>query len=306
MLRVVNDNFFLVAIAVAVVLYLLIRLARLRRVPLFTGGVPGFATALSTGLLGATLLTVGSVVLSPLAWLANRGRLVEWMGQSFLYIASLVALGVLIVYAIWPARPGDRGAAVGRALAGFFLVLVTVIPIDGAISSAVRREVDAQRIQAEADEQQAILDRSAALSIAVTVVDARLGGPSTHGGHVVTHLTLDVEVRSRTDIQLQQPGQDFQNHWINVVQRASIASVQPDGELELPPNLPAGFVVTHRLEVPIDEMAWSGSPVSGQWPLDDFPTGRWEIFLSLYGAHPVGSPEAIYRASTTFDIADHP
>ena len=307
MLRVVYDNFLLVVIAVAAALYLLIRLAKLRRVPVITDGVPGLATALSTGLLGAALLTVASVVLFPLAWLENRRRLVEWIGPAFLYVAGLVALGVLIVYAIWPARPGDRAGAGGRALAGFFLVLVTVIPIDGAISSAVRREADAQRLQAEADEQQAILDRSAALSIAVTVVDARLGGPSTLGGHIVTHLSLDIEVRSATDIDLTGQGPDNVNNWINVSpDTVSTIGVQPEESLRLPMHLAGGSQLSYRLEVPIEGLTWTDVPISGREPIDKFTTGPWTVLLSLYGAHPYGTPEAIYRTSISFIVPDRP
>jgi phosphate/sulfate permease len=82
MLRVLYDNFVLIVIAVAAATYVLIRLATLRRVPVSTDRVPGLATALIAGVISATIVAFGSLVLFPLGWLVNRDRLYDPVAGS--------------------------------------------------------------------------------------------------------------------------------------------------------------------------------------------------------------------------------
>ena len=116
---------------------------------------------------------------------------------------------------------------------------------------------------AQAEESQAVKARSAALSMVITVVDAQLGA-STVNGRIVSHLTLDVAIRSTTEIELRQaePGSGY--HWINLAPPGTGFPVQPVGGLGLPAHIPAGSDETYRLEVPIDELRLeppsSGSP----------------------------------------------
>ena len=106
---------------------------------------------------------------------------------------------------------------------------------------------------AQAEDTQAVEARSAGLSMVITVADAQLGEPTTDG-RIVSHLTLDVTLRSTTDIQLRQADPGFTNHWINVTPPGTGFPIQPERGLGLPTHIPAGSDETYRLEVPIDAL----------------------------------------------------
>ena len=116
----------------------------------------------------------------------------------------------------------------------------------------------------------------------ITVVDAQLGA-STVNGRIVSHLTLDVVIRSTTEIELRQvePGSGY--HWINVAPPGTGFPLQPEEGLDLPAQIRAGSDETYRLEVPIDELRLE--------PADEFTTGTWtaSLFLEGSGGAP-GSP----------------
>jgi hypothetical protein len=58
MVRVLYDNFVLIVVAVATATYVLIRVATRRRAGVSASTLPGLATALITGGIGATILVL--------------------------------------------------------------------------------------------------------------------------------------------------------------------------------------------------------------------------------------------------------
>jgi len=306
-IQFLSDNFYLIAVALAGASYAIARRATGKRDRAATSAWSGIGPALTAGLLSSALLTISWVVLNPLLVIAYSGeQLFDLLRPLWLSTAGVTTLAVLTVFAIWPARPGDRSAATGRALTGGLVATFAILMIGGAIGSANGREAEAERLEADAAETRAIEARSAALSIGVTVVDARLAEPSQYGGRIVTHLSLDIHVRSMNDIQLID-GESGANHWMNFSpETISTMGVEPVEELALPTHLPAGFDASYRLEVPIDELTWSDVAISGREPLDQFTTGPWMARLSLYGAHDPGTPEVIYTTTTPFIVAETP
>jgi len=303
-IRFLDDYFYLIAVIVAAISYATIRLAIRSRRPVSSDRLPGMGTALVTGLVAGALLLAVSTVLNPLVALVNRERLFDYLWQPLLASALVSALAVLAVQALWPSGPRNTLGAVGRGTAGLVVGVGSLTVFGGAIGSAAQSERHAQQLQAEADEQEAIQARSAGLSILVTVADARFGGSSKYGGRIVSHLSLDIEVRSTTDVQLIP---DEQNHWINLrPDTVSTIGVQPQERLRLPAHLPPGFDATYRLEVPIDELTWSEAPISGLEPSENFTSGPWTARLSMYGLHDAGTPQVIYTTTTTFDVLNPP
>ena len=222
--------------------------------------------------------------LEPLALLGSVLLPVTWIAVPF--------LAVLDVYAVWPSPSGDGAGAAGRAVLGLSLVAVSLLVgsrIQGAVASAAG---DATRVE----DERALEARSAGLSIEVAVVDATLGRSTDHG-RVVSDLTLDIRVRSTTDIQLVEakPGND--NHWINLYTPDALG-VQPEQGLELPTHLPAGFDGTYHLEVPVDELT------SGR--TNELTTGPWEAHLGLYGPSDDTGSQVIYSTTTHFTVPDTP
>ena len=305
MVRFLDDNFLLIALAVAGALYAISRWATRRRVGTSTAALPGIGPALAAGILSSALIAFASLVLNPLGWLVNRDRQFEFLWLPLSVTAAVVTLAVLIVYAIWP-RPGSGAGADRRAFIGALAAVSVIFVVGGALGSAAGREAEAARIQADAAEKRAVADRSSALSIVVRVVDARLGGSSPQGGRIVSHLNLVISVRSTSDIRLIA-GEQGANHWMNLSpETVATIGVQPEQKLTLPTHLPAGFDASYPLEVPIDELTWSDVPISGREAADKYTTGPWTARLSLYGAHELGTPQVIYTTTTSFTVEDAP
>jgi hypothetical protein len=107
----------------------------------------------------------------------------------------------------------------------------------------------------------------------------------------VEHLTLDVTVRSATDIRLRQTKEGVVNQaiWISPSPPRGF-SVDVTGGVGLPTHIPAGFDTTYRLDVV------GGHPAT---------TGPWEARLLLIGPDDAGSP-IHYETTTSFTVADAP
>jgi hypothetical protein len=297
MVRFLSENFYLIAVAVAGTTYAITRWTTRTRGRAPTVALPGIVPAVAAGLLSSTLLVVTLVVLNPLAVIVYREGLLDLLLPPWVSTAGVTTLAVLTVYAIWPPhRPGDRSGAAARSLTGALVGVLGIVTIGGVIDSAAGRQAEAERIEDEAAETRAIEARSAALSIVVTVNDSRLGGTSQYGGRMVTHLTLDVEVRATNDVQLID-GEVGSNNWMNLSpETVSTIGVQPEEELALPTQLSAGFKASYRLEVPIDELRSESA--------DRYTTGPWTARLSLYGAHDPGTPQVIYTTTTSFRVPE--
>ncbi len=220
---------------------------------------------------------------------SRQGFVADYLLLPFLYLASLVSLMVLDSYAIWPARPGKGSGAAGRGLLSFLFVGAGVFATASVASGAA--QVAEQTARGE--ESQAVKARSAALSMAITVVDAELGA-STAKGRIVSHLTLDVAIRSTSEIDLRQDEPGFGYHWISVVPPGTGFSVQPEGGLGLPAHIPAGSDETYRLEVPIDELRLDAA--------DEYTTGTWTALLFLEGSGGAPGSPPMYEASATFMV----
>jgi hypothetical protein len=230
-------------------------------------------------------------------------------------IPGVTFLAVLDLYAIWPPGSEDAGAAKRYAVRGtlfslFLLGVGLLAPVlfDEAAASSAKRDAEVAFDQLQRD----IEARSAALSVEVTVVDAGLGA-GTKNGRVVEHLTLDVRVRSTTDIELRQgaDGIGQQVMWLQADGlRAdgiigTLARVDIDWE-ELPVHMPAGFDTTYRIEVPIkrSEQFDATNPAA---------TGSWRLIMYLQDRSPgperltsMGLRELDYETRTDFTVADTP
>ena len=185
-----------------------------------------------------------------------------------LILFALVFLAVLDIYALSPPRPGDRAGAVGRGVLGPGLVAVGIVvafQMQGALASASRQ-------QAQAEEAGALEARSDGLSISVTVVDARPGEP-TEDGRIVLQLTVDLVVRSVSEIKLRQTNDGLDNQVIRFVAPAS-PDVAFFGGPGLPREIPAGFDQTYRLDVLVVDNV-PGTPPSR--------AGPWTATLELIG-----------------------
>ena len=180
-----------------------------------------------------------------------------------------------------------------RGLLSFLVVVAGVIAIASAASGAAQVAEQA----AQAEESQAVKVRSAALSMVITVVDAQLGA-SIVNGRIVSHLTLDVVIRSTTEIELRQaePGSGY--HWINVAPPGTGFPLQPEEGLGLPAQIRAGSDETYRLEVPIDELRLE--------PADEFTTGTWTASLFLEGSGGAPGSPPMYETRTSFVVPDAP
>jgi hypothetical protein len=307
MLRFLYENFYLSALTFAAASYAVTLVASRRRSNRSTTASVGRWPALTASLVAATLYMFLLVALNPLAYLLSPDSVFEILRLPWLFTAGIVALTVLVVFAIWPP-PGerDRSAAAGRALAGALIAVISMASVDGMLGSAAATQAEADRVASEAAEQSDITTRSEALSIAVSVVDARLAESSQYGGRIVSHLSLEIEVRATRAIELVGPDGGISN-WMNLsADSVSSGGVQPQEPLDLPTLLPAGFETTYRLEVPIDELTSGDVPVPGFEPADQFVTGPWTARLSLYGAHPPGTPQVIYTSTTSFEVPMRP
>ena len=291
------DNVFLIAFALFAAASLVIIGSPLRK---------GLRASVAADLTGVVLGVVAGVVLSALLAFANaivaiaalvpssrEGFFGQYVLLPFLYLASLVSFAVLDSFAIWPLRSGKRGGAVSR---GFFgAVFVVVVGL--ALTSAASRAAQVAEQAAQAEESQAVEARSAGLSMAITVVDARLGSPTVNG-RVVSHLTLDVTIRSTTGILLRQAEPGFGYHWISVAPPGTGFPLQPEVGLGLPAQILAGSDATYRLEVPIDQLRLE--------PADEFTTGPWTARLFLEGSGGTPGSPPMYKAEASFIVPDAP
>ena len=297
MLRVVIDNVFLIAFALFAAASLVIIGSPLRKglrasvVADLTGVILGLAAgvALSTLLAFANAI----VAIAALVPTSREGFFGQYVLLPFLYVASLVSFAVLDSFAIWPLRSGRRVGAVARG----FLGTVFVVVVGFALTAAASRAGQVAEQAARAEESQAVEARSAGLSMAITVVDARLGSPTVNG-KIVSHLTLDVTIRSTTEIQLRQAEPGFGYHWINVAPPGTGFPLQPEAGLGLPAQIPAGSDATYRLEVPIDELRLE--------PADEFTTGTWTASLFLEGSGGAPGSPPMYVTRTSFVVPDVP
>jgi hypothetical protein len=231
-------------------------------------------------------------------------------------IPGVTFLAVLDLYAVRPPRPEDQaGAAKSYAVLGTLCSLLLMggallapVLIEAAAASAALRDKEAafDQLQREIDA------RSAGLTMEITVVDANFGAP-TQNGRVVEHLTLDVRVRSATEIDLRQ-GEDGigrQSLWLmsqgpRADGTTSGTNAVVDADLqEMPTHIPAGFDATYRLEVPV-------APEERQ-PPNPAATGTWTAFLSLQDRSPgparetsIGWLELSYETTARFTVTDAP
>ena len=204
MLQFVADQFFLIAFAVLAAASLLILWPRRKRLRASVAADPsGVRSAITAGVGCAALLAFANVFLAAAAFIpsSREGFWAEYLLLPFLQLASLFSLAALDLYAVWPPRPGNRATARGRGIVGALLVVVIGGWTGIAISSAANREAQVAEKAAQAEESQAVVARSAGLSMVITVAQL---GKSTVNGRIVSDLTLDVTLRSATDIQLQQ------------------------------------------------------------------------------------------------------
>lgn len=295
--RVVVDNFFLIAFAVFAAASLVIIGSPLRKGlrASVAADLPGVILGLLAGVVFSALLAFANAVVAVAALVptSREGFFAQYVLWPFLYVASLVSLVVLDGLAIRPLRPGKRAGAVGRG----FVSGLAVVAVGAAAAWAVTAAARVAEQGAQAEETQAVEARSAGLSMVITVVDARLG-KGTVNGRIVSHLTLDVTLRSTTEIQLRQAASGFHSHWINLAPPGTGFPVQPEGGLGLPMHIPAGSDVTYRLEVPIDEMRLE--------PADEFTTGTWTASLFLEGNGGVPGSPPMYKTETSFIVPDAP
>jgi hypothetical protein len=298
-LRVLADRFEVVAPVVFVVASLGFILWSARRRPPASplGSLPGLRPALITGVLVSMPLTFLRAVI---AW---------WFGIGDLQIAShpgpeqfagaflITALSMLDLYAIRPPLRHTLGFAAGRATLGVILAIVLFVSWSGIIDGLNSAAMDEDR----AAERRAVEARSAGLSMHVEVVNATVG--ETHGhGRVVSYLTLDITVRSTTQIHVSRLSEFSPDYLGARIKPAASRLAYFDeadrvvfevtkGLLGLPANIPAGFDETYRVEAPLTTSEYE----------DFFTTGTWEARLSL-----ISPDEQMYEVSTVFTVPDTP
>ncbi len=296
MLQSLIDQIFLIVLAVfAAASLVIVGSLRTRLRASIAADPRGMRNALIAGVALSALLACANVLVAVAALIpsSREGFWAQYLLVPFLYLAGLVSLALLDSYAIWPARPGNRGAAVARGLLSFIFVVAGVFTIASAASGAAQVAEQA----AQEEESEAVKARSAGLSMVISVVDAQLGA-STVNGRIVSHLTLDVAIRSTTGIELRQaePGSGY--HWINVAPPGTGFPLQPEAGLGLPAHIPAGSDETYRLEVPIDELRLE--------PSDEFTTGTWTASLFLEGSGGAPGSRPMYETRTSFVVPDTP
>src|SRR5262245_54964576 len=240
MLRFVADNFWLIPFGVfGIVSFAIVGWSVRRR---HAAGspirVPGLATAVTSGIiLGAAVAFANQAIAIAVGVpSAREGFLLDYVLVPFLYVGSLGFLAVLDVCAVWPHRPGDRAGAVGRGLLGVFLLVGGGRAIVGTAYGAVDSAVTAESNAAQQALQRTVDARATAVSMTVDVIDAEFAGPAN--GRFVSDLTVDVRVRSTSDIELLADGSGLADTWIHLGPPDTMG-VQPEPGLEIPANLPA-------------------------------------------------------------------
>lgn len=243
----------------------------------------------------------------------------------FLSIPGVAFLAVLDLYAIRPPHPEDSGAAKRYAVRGtafsLFLLGSTILAstmINDAVDAAARRdaeEVASAKRDADALAREA---RSAGLSIVVTVVDAE-HGERTDDGRLLSRLTLDVTLRSATDIELSPTRGGAQAARLSLYNHDVYYGELTQG-MSLPARLPAGFETTYRLNVPMEWSCRQSGHVFVAVPCDTAAelaaglrdpnpavTGAWDATLVFSNDVPYDDPRRLnYDTATDFTVADVP
>jgi hypothetical protein len=264
----------------------------------------GMKTAAIAGIVSGVLVAVAllPLVFIGLAFggpLSNPvGAVLGGFGIPVLVVAGSVVFAVLDLYAIQPPRPGDPAGAVKRALLAQSLVLAVILVGGGirtSMETAAAEQALADQRAAWAAEMRAVEARSTGLSVAVYLVDATLG-ERTADGRVVTHLTLDVTIRSATAIELRQATEGLTNQGLWLEPPYGPYVDVHDG-LSLPTHIPAGLAETYRLDVPVSRSDEYQDPQT---------TGQWEATLNLIGPDSSLESPISHQAKTTFDVPDTP
>ena len=329
----VGDQLYLIAVGIFAVASVTIISWSRRRQPRSSGrfGLAGLRTAaiasvVSVGIL-ALLVIIGIMLIGGLVgsgYTTSTPQPVDPAGLALdaivglLWLVSIPGvtfLAVLDLYAVRPPRPEvQAGAAKSYAVLGtlcsFLLMggaLLTPVLIDDAAAAAAASAAARDAQEETANHTREVEARSAGLALEVSVVDAELGAP-TENGKFLERLTLDITVRSVTEIELRQEEDGFgSNRLLLDPAYAPDAGYTPPMYLELkelPTRIPAGFSATYRLDVPVDGTLPQADPVT---------TGSWGAKLVLYDRYPgrtfktsVGSLSLWYETSAHFTVSDVP
>src|SRR5215510_375369 len=205
MLRVVADNFAWIslgAFAAASALLIISSSNRRRRSTPSGGRVPGLLSGLTSGVISGALIAYANAAIASAAGVPStrEGFYLNQVFVPFVFFGSVVFLGVLDVFAIWPPRPGDRPAAVGRAVLGVFLVVIGGRVVVGNAYAAVDAAATHEATAAQQSLQDAVDARAIAVTMSIDVIDAEFAGRTTNA-RIVSNLTLDVTVHSSADIE---------------------------------------------------------------------------------------------------------
>jgi hypothetical protein len=326
----VRDQLYLIAVGIfAVASFGIISWSRRRQ--LRSSGRFGLAGLRTAAIASVAAVVILALVLLPIGWLVSRltypTSTPQPMDPAVLALDAIVGLlwlvsipgvtflAVLDLYAVRPPRlENQAGAAKSYAVLGTLCSLLLMggallVPalIDGAAASAAAR--DAQ--EETASHTREVKARSAGLALEVTVVDAELGAP-TENGKFVEQLTLDITVRSATEIELRQGDNGLGSNGLLLDPAyAPDAGYTPPMYLdlkELPTHIPAGFNATYRIDVPVE-----GTFPADHLQPDPVTTGSWGATLVLYDRYPgrtfktsVGSFTLWYETSTDFTVSDAP
>jgi hypothetical protein len=333
----VRDQLYpITAVVFATASFGLILRSRRRRppddVPLAGLRTAAIASVVSAALLAVGVLAIAWVLRGLLTWtyyygdgpaptppqvdpttqLLNALSLLAW----FVSVPVVTFLVVLDLYAMRPPRPegpsrvalpyGALGVLISALL--FAVTLYIPVAVDDANATAAAR--DAARDARAASEELAryVEERSAGLSIEVTVVDVGFGA-ATQKGRIVEHVTLDIRLRSATAIALPTSEDGFGSNLLQLYPAyAPDAGYTPPMYLEwkdLPADITAGFDATFRLDVPV-----TGTFPADQTQPDPVTSGSWSAELMLHDRSPeparttsVGPVEPYYSTSTTFVIS---
>jgi hypothetical protein len=330
MLDFVVDQLYLILVAAfAVASFAIMRSRRREQRSRGTVGLAGVRTAAIASVVSVVVLALVTIVVvltlggliraatgsaysaaaPPTIDPASQARDILFGLLWLMSIPGVTFVAVLDLYAISPPGPNDPRAAqryaVIATLFSFLLLagaLFVPVLVDEANASAAERDAEQAFVQLRHD----IEARSAGLSMVVDVVDADLGGP-TQNGRIVEHLTLDITVRSATDIELRTVG-DQNLRLESEGPRADGTTYGTNAVIyldwgELPAHMPAGFNATYRLEVPI-------AP-EDQRKTDPAATGSWKAVLGLQDRSPgparvtsMGRLELRYETATSFIVSD--
>jgi hypothetical protein len=222
------------------------------------GASAGLLPALITGVLVSPPLVLLTAFIALYYGLPHLGAFFYPNSDQFAGVVLsaflLIALSVLDVYAIWPPVRRTFGDAAGRATLGVILAVVLVgfwSGIRSGLNSATSPSAAAVN-EYLAAERRAVEARSAGLSIHVAVLDVTLGATNSNG-RLVSYLTLDITVRSTTQIQVFPLNESdpitTQGGWIR--RADSLGFNVTRGFLGLPAHIPAGFDETYRVKAPL-------------------------------------------------------